>query len=247
MTEKSCFVVSPIGEVGSKTRRQADCVFEYIIKPALQDRGYADPLRVDREDKPSHITTEIITRLVEADLVVADLSGLNANVFYELGIRHAYRKPTILLSDWEVSPPFDVAGINIIKYIHDDPSSHEDAIGRIRGQLDSIVSSDSVSNPVTVALGFQNLSEKGDDLSELVVSIASQLERLQWDMAEIKRIQYFGGGRSHIYAGDSSDSATSFPSSLAEAMVGKTLDSATNPGNALRKYLKLEDDSGEQP
>ncbi|MFL4468883.1 hypothetical protein ACERZ8_02990 [Tateyamaria armeniaca] len=104
----------------------------------MEGLGYGDPIRVDKSDKPTHITTEIIQQLVAADLVIADLSALNANVFYELGIRHAYKKPCILVSDWVEKPPFDVAGINTIKYVYDDPTSHAQVIKRIRVQLSEL-------------------------------------------------------------------------------------------------------------
>lgn len=185
-TKKSCFVISPIGDDGTKTRRQSDCVLEYIIKPSLTGLNYSDPVRVDKADKPTHITTEIILNLVHANLVIADLSDLNANVFYELGIRHAYRKPCILLSDWEVRPPFDVAGVNTIRYIYDDPKSHSEVIMRIRDQIATFDQSTGVSNPVSVALGLERLSESGDSLERIVLSLSEQVESLQTEMEKIK-------------------------------------------------------------
>ena len=179
MTQKTCFVICPIGEEGSKTRRQSDCVFEYIIKPYIEGLGFLDPIRVDKADLPSHITTEIIRNLVNANLVVADLSALNPNVFYELGIRHAYRKPCILISDWEMKPPFDVAGTNVISYTYDDPRSHKETVARIRGQIESFEDNSQVSSPVTVALGVDKLSEEGDDLTRFVLTLAEQVQALQ--------------------------------------------------------------------
>ena len=184
----NCFVISPIGEDGSQTRRQSDMVFEYIIKPALvaigMDAGAIH--RVDKSDKPTHITTEIIGNLVNYDLVIADLSDLNANVFYELGIRHAFKKPCILISDWKIRPPFDVSGINVISYKYDDVSSHLECSQRIQSQFNSFKNSESVSNPVTIALGFEKLSEKGDDMSKLVVTIAAKVEELQSEIFELQ-------------------------------------------------------------
>jgi hypothetical protein len=97
-----------------------------MIKPSLDQMGYDDPIRVDKADKPSHITTEIIRNLINADLVIADLSDTNPNVFYELGIRHAFKKACVLLADGDKPFPFDVAHINTIKYVYDDPNSHKE-------------------------------------------------------------------------------------------------------------------------
>lgn len=78
--KKSCFVISPIGPDGSETRRKADEVFHYIVKPVVSDLGY-ELFRADQIDESGTITTQIIQKLVSYDLVVADLSERNPNVF----------------------------------------------------------------------------------------------------------------------------------------------------------------------
>ena len=189
---RSCFVISPIGEEGTKTRRQADCVFDYIVKPALDGLDYRLPERVDRSDKPVHITSEIITQLLEADLVVADLSSLNANVFYELGIRHAFKKPCILLSDWIDRPPFDISGVNVIRYVYDDPTSHRAAASRIRSQAETLDGGGAVSNPLTVAFGLRELEKTGDDEGKLIVQLSEQLSRQQAQIDELLGALHLG-------------------------------------------------------
>ena len=57
------------------------------------------------------ITKAIIEQIITADLVIADLTGNNPNVFYELAIRHSYRKPTIQIVKGEIDIPFDVANM----------------------------------------------------------------------------------------------------------------------------------------
>ncbi|TMV06320.1 hypothetical protein FGK63_14270 [Ruegeria sediminis] len=187
MTQKTCFVVSPIGDRGTDVRRQADCVLEYIIKPALAGLDYDEPIRVDRLDKPTHITTEIVQHLISAELVIADLSGSNANVFYELGIRHAFQKPCIMLSNWDPRPPFDVSGSNIIQYVHDDPSSHSEAVTRIRNQIEKFGDGNPVSNPVTVANGFTKLETSGDDKDQIVATLVKKVDDLSGRLLAFER------------------------------------------------------------
>jgi len=186
VAKKSCFVISPIGNAGSDTRRRSDCAFEYIIKPSLNGLGYDEPERVDKSDKPTHITTEIILQLVNADLVIADLSELNANVFYELGIRHAFKKPCILMSNWEKKPPFDVSGINVIDYIHDDPQSHKKAIGRIKSQIEVFGIEGNVSNPVTVAFGFEKLEESGDEKDKMISELVRRVDGMSNEISSLQ-------------------------------------------------------------
>ncbi len=178
MTQKTCFVISRIGAEDSPERRESDCVLRYIIKPAMERVGYAEPVRVDEQDKPAHITTEIIQQLINADLVVADLSGLNPNVFYELGIRHAFQKPCILLSNWDPEPPFDLAHTNTIRFVHNDPNSHDKAIDRIISQIQMFENEEKVSNPVTIANGYSELSTKGDDRDQLLLRLSRDVLNL---------------------------------------------------------------------
>src|SRR5688572_13315379 len=89
---KSCFVISPIGEVGSEVRARADQILKYVIQPAVKVFGYV-AIRADAMPEPGLITTQIIDRIINDDLVVADLTGKNPNVYYELALRHAIRKP----------------------------------------------------------------------------------------------------------------------------------------------------------
>lgn len=71
---------------------------------------------VSENTKSDIIQSTIIKNLYHADVIVCDLSSLNPNVFFELGIRMAYRKPCVLLIDDKTSPPFDVAPIRYIDY-----------------------------------------------------------------------------------------------------------------------------------
>ena len=91
---KRCFVISPIGATGSVERKHADMTLNAIIRPALSESGTT--LNVKRGDESAEIgmiTDHMIAEILESDLIVADLSFLNPNVFYELGIAHSEEKP----------------------------------------------------------------------------------------------------------------------------------------------------------
>ena len=92
--EKACFVIAPIGDPESDTRKRSDQVLRHVIKPAATTCGYT-AIRADEIDKPGMITSQVIQHVVSDPLVVADLTERNPNVFYELAIRHALRKPLV--------------------------------------------------------------------------------------------------------------------------------------------------------
>ncbi|MGE8207862.1 hypothetical protein ACQKP0_25710 [Heyndrickxia sp. NPDC080065] len=78
---KTCFVVSPIGSNESETRKRADQVLRHIIEPCVKKKGYSEVIRADKISDPGTITYQIIDQIVNADLVIADLSEHNPNVF----------------------------------------------------------------------------------------------------------------------------------------------------------------------
>ena len=83
-----CFVVMPFGKAGLKKRMKYDKVYEHIIRRPIEEAGYKC-VRGDEIPDYGPIPQAIKPRAHQGDLVVADLSGRNPNVFYELGYRHA--------------------------------------------------------------------------------------------------------------------------------------------------------------
>jgi hypothetical protein len=92
--EKKCLFIAPIGPKGSTVRQRSDDVLKFIVEPAAQPLGYS-VIRADDILTPGFITNQILARLVTDDLVIADVTDMNANVFYELGLRHVVGKPVI--------------------------------------------------------------------------------------------------------------------------------------------------------
>lgn len=112
---RKCFVVSPIGEEGSVIRDNADKLFKHIIKPVCDECDF-EAIRVDRLNDANSITQTIIEHLEESDLVIADISGHNPNVFYEMGFRARTNKPIIHLKTKNERLPFDINTIRTFEY-----------------------------------------------------------------------------------------------------------------------------------
>ena len=125
-TQPTCFVISPIGERGTPIRRHADQVLKFLIEPVLTPKYRV--VRADTIHAPGLITVQIVEYVMNAALVIADLSFRNANVFYELAIRHAIRKPYIHLLRLGEELPFDVHGMRVVQYDMTDPC----ALGGLR-------------------------------------------------------------------------------------------------------------------
>lgn len=112
--ENKCFVICPIGGDGTETRQRGDRVFN-LIKRALSNVK-VEPIRSDHISESGSITRQVLLALREAPVVVADLTDLNANVMYELGVRHATARPWVLIASEGQRFPFDVADLRILNY-----------------------------------------------------------------------------------------------------------------------------------
>lgn len=122
MPKNTCFVIMPIGDqsYGKIDISAHDLKKRYddLIREALlAARPDLDITRADEVAIPGTITSDILTRLMHSDFVVADVSYPNPNVFYELGLRHACRPGTIIIRDAKApKPPFDIAHLRHIEY-----------------------------------------------------------------------------------------------------------------------------------
>lgn len=145
---KKCFVVSPIGEEGSEIRSNADKLFKYVIKPVCEACGF-EPIRVDKLNDANSITQTIIEQLETADLVIADMTGHNPNVFYEMGYRARTKKPMIHLRKKGESLPFDVNTIRTLEYDLTDLDSVEEVKERLKKTIETFTYSESDETPET--------------------------------------------------------------------------------------------------
>src|ERR1700676_870088 len=112
--DERAFVIQQIGAKDSPERKRADEIYNYIIVPAVQDAGLK-PYRADLDLTPGAITPKMLGELLKARVVIADLTGRNPNVFYELGITHSFARPLISIADSSKSLPFDAKDERVIE------------------------------------------------------------------------------------------------------------------------------------
>jgi len=112
------FVIMPFGKKkgGDGALYDFNAVYAQLIKPVLEMAGF-EPFRADEETTSGDILTDMFQELLLADLCIADMSIDNANVFYELGIRHAFRKRGIVhIQAGRAYMPFDVFNVRTMPY-----------------------------------------------------------------------------------------------------------------------------------
>ncbi|MFC5456972.1 hypothetical protein [Prosthecobacter fluviatilis] len=103
-----CFVLMPFSS-------DFDDIYQFGIKDACQAAGaYCE--RVDEQHYNERMLDRIYNQIAKADLIIADMTGKNANVFYEVGYAHALGKPTVLLTQNAADIPFDLTQFLHIVY-----------------------------------------------------------------------------------------------------------------------------------
>ena len=112
------FVIMPFGKKkgGDGSLYDFNAIYTQLIKPTLEEAGF-ESFRADEETTSGDILTDMFQELLLADLCLVDMSIDNANVFYELGIRHAFRKRGIVhIQAGRAYMPFDVFNVRTIPY-----------------------------------------------------------------------------------------------------------------------------------
>lgn len=205
--QKRCFMITPIGEIGSDIRKHADWVFKFAVQPVMADKGFVTK-RADMMDDPFMINDSVFAAIDESDICVADLTNLNANVFYELGVRHALEKPVIHIAHVGTRIPFDTANYRTIFFDLSSFDAMEQLKVQIASQVETIMGPEfKLSNPLTQARGFQRMASSADPTENLVAALEDRVSALERDKrvplpvplsADRKKAGLFGGLHSQL-------------------------------------------------
>ncbi|MCP4581798.1 MAG: nucleotide-binding protein [candidate division Zixibacteria bacterium] len=170
--EKLCFVIMPF-------RDDLSNIYKEGIKPAVEKLG----MRCERADyniASDPILFQIFDEILKAKIIIADLTGANPNVYYELGICHALKRQVILLKQEGEEIPFDLAGIRQCEY--------SDRLGgekQIQEVLESTIEELSHEPKIAIeARDAQKLLEKGiwgwNKSDEILLKYEEFLEVMLW-------------------------------------------------------------------
>ncbi|MGD9634304.1 MAG: hypothetical protein AB7O59_25460 [Pirellulales bacterium] len=164
--QQRVFVACPIGTEDSPERTRSDKLLKFVVAPVVKDYfGAASDDVVVRSDtigEPGRITTQILRELADATVVLADLTGTNPNVMYELGIRQALLKPFVLLAEKGQRLPFDLNDFRTVFY-QLDLEHFEEAQKELRSHIEKAVSGNASSVDEALFAGPKQESEQGHD------------------------------------------------------------------------------------
>ncbi|HYC30172.1 MAG TPA: TRAFs-binding domain-containing protein, partial [Chitinophagaceae bacterium] len=201
MSKPVCFIIMSYGKKtytpkGSTVSKEMDyeVIYKELIEPAVKDADM-EPVRADKEAVGGIIHKPMFERILLSEYVLADLTGLNANVFYELGIRHAYRPyTTVNIYAKDSVLPFDTNALRTLPYDPDNPEGNKIKATITKFLLDAKEDkiTDSPVFQLVNGLRFQNsvAHEKTDIFREQIAyneQIAEELAAAR-NLAEDKRV-----------------------------------------------------------
>lgn len=225
-----------------------DAIYNDLIKPPLEKINY-NVNRADSFIDQQNILKQIIRKIASADLIIAELTALNPNVFYELGLAHALRKKTILLTQSIEDLPFDLRSYRVIAY-----STRYDQIIRLSESLTEIgekAKSDILTfgNPITDFLPYYEPE---------IIYTKKQPESVESETSEIEENEDVKGVWDFVIEVESSMyEVTKVINRIAEAtedigvkMISRTseieqIDKSGIPGSSAKMYRIVEKSASE--
>lgn len=171
-----CFFIAPIGEEGTEIRKRSDGVRDWVVKPAAEAAAGLRTVRADDVGEPGQITAQAIQHCLKAKAAVADLTGGNPNVYYELSVRHGALLPVVLIAEKGTPLPFDISQSRVIFFDHTDLSSAGRAKAELQEQI-KVSLSGIPDNPISDGMRLAQL-QAGNAEEQTLAVVLDRLQRL---------------------------------------------------------------------
>ena len=170
-----------------------DYIYDNVFEPAiaavkLPEGGLLIPKRTDKDYFSANIDVEMFKYLEYSRIALVDITGLNANVFYELGIRHhANQSGTAIFRQEKLAPPFDISHIKAFPYEY-EPAKHIKASRTlITKVLTASLEYNRIDSPVQIALQAQQ--EGSPKVEPLLIDATNAFRNDDWNTAISKYVQ----------------------------------------------------------
>lgn len=170
-----CFVIMPFGGY-------FDIYYNGIYWAAITNSGLT-PRRADDLFRPSSIIQDIWELTKNASIILADLTGKNPNVFYELGLAHALAKPAILITETMEDIPFDLRGLRIIVYNKNEPNWG----ATLQESIEKAIQETRASPNTTIPATFLD-SNRSDIATPKVSHTEKEILELKQELESLKRM-----------------------------------------------------------
>ena len=179
---KKCLVISTVYEEGTRERNSFDDKLRYMIKPVLSELEY-QMILADERYIVGMISAKTIKEIINADIMIADISDNNPNIFYEIAIRNSLNKPLIILKQPAQGQLFEINEERILSVDGSSPRLWHDTITKLKIEIQKAEKDEGNSSYSILAdFGF---SQKLIDLSteseflQIVEDLKKEIRKLR--------------------------------------------------------------------
>lgn len=181
---KSCFVLMPISDPEEYPSGHFNSIYQQIFREACNLAGF-EPVRADEVSQTNLIQLDILQRLVDAPMVLCDLTSHNPNTLFELGIRQAFDKPVVLVQEVGTKPIFDIGPLRYTEYrrallyeqVREDQRKIADAILRTEEEFQSGIGVNSIVKLLSLTRSAELKTSHEDPLLQLLVADMSSIRQ----------------------------------------------------------------------
>lgn len=173
---KRCFLITPIGSQDSDVRRSTTGLIGAVLRPICQQLEL-EFFVAHEISAPGSITTQVLQHLLEDELVIANLTGLNPNVMYELAVRHAKRLPVVIVAEEKTVLPFDVQDQRTL-FFRNDMAGVEELKTPLTGAIKSALAEELPDNPVYRTVSHIAIQGSATE-SDINKYLASKIESIE--------------------------------------------------------------------
>lgn len=197
--ESECFFIAPIGDDGSEIRKRSDGVRDWVVKPAAKAAADLTTVRADDVGEPGQITAQAVQHCLKAKAAVADLTGGNPNVYYELSVRHGALLPVVLIAEEGTQLPFDISQSRVIFFDHTDLASAGRAKEELQAQIEASLSG-TPDNPISDGMRLAEL-QAGNVEEQTLAVVLDRLQRLSHAIEQVDSRLVRAEGRKRVGRG----------------------------------------------
>ena len=193
-TSNDCFVIMPIADPDGYDKGHFKKVYEDLFKVACDKLGF-HAIRADEVQQTNLIHLDILQKLIDSPIAICDLSNRNPNVLFELGLRQAFDKPTVLVQECGTPKIFDISPLRYTEYrkelkyreVLEDQESIAEALKATKKATDNGEGINSIINLLSLSSPASLKDVTENDSAKMLQIVMSEMNELRTDFRRTLR------------------------------------------------------------
>jgi hypothetical protein len=189
-----CFIIMPIADPDGYDKGHFKKVYEDLFKVACDKSGF-HAIRADEVQQTNLIHLDILQKLIDSPMAICDLSNRNPNVLFELGLRQAFDKPTVLVQECGTPKIFDISPLRYTEYrkelkyreVLEDQESIAEALKATKKATDNGEGINSIINLLSLSSPASLKDVTDNDSAKMLQIVMSEMNELRTDFRRTLR------------------------------------------------------------